>query len=171
MGGTIQLYLVRHAIAEERGPKWPDDTKRPLSTEGKLRMETQVVGLEKLGVEIEEVLTSPLVRTRQTADILAKGLSSRPRVTVFDALAPGHSAKEMMNALKEYAKKTRIALVGHEPGIGDLSAALVGARNPITFKKGGVALIRVERLPPDAGSGALLWFLSPKVLRQLASAR
>ena len=157
MGGTIQLYLVRHAIAEERGPKWPDDTKRPLSTEGKLRMETQVVGLEKLGVEIEEVLTSPLVRTRQTADILAKGLSSRPRVTVFDALAPGHSAKEMMNALKEYSKRTHIALVG--------------ARSPITFKKGGVALVKVERLPPDAGAGALCWFLSPKILRQLAAAR
>lgn len=169
MGGNIHLYLVRHAIAEERGPKWPDDTKRPLSTEGKLRMETQVVGLEKLGVEIEEVLTSPLVRTRQTAEILAKGLSSRPRVTEFAALAPGHSAKDVLNALKEYGRRSRIALVGHEPGIGDLSAALLGTRNEVTFKKGAVALLKVDRLPPEAGSGALCWFLPPKVLRKLAS--
>ena len=52
-----------------------------------------------------------------------------------------------------------------------MSAVLVGARTPITFKKGGVALVKVERLPPDAGSGALSWFLSPRILRQLASAR
>jgi phosphohistidine phosphatase len=169
MSSTIYVYLVRHAIAEERGPQWPDDGKRPLSTEGKLRMETQVAGLEKLGVEIEEVLTSPLVRTRQTAEILAKGLSSRPKLTELAALAPGHSAKEVLSALKDYAKRSRIALVGHEPGIGDLSAALIGARNPVTFKKGGVALVKVERLPPDAGSGALCWFLAPKILRMLAS--
>jgi phosphohistidine phosphatase len=169
MSSTIYLYLVRHAIAEDRGTKWPDDGKRPLSTEGKLRMETQVAGLEKLGVEIEEVLTSPLVRTRQTAEILAKGLSSRPRLTELPALAPGHSAKEVLSALKDYAKRSRIALVGHEPGIGDLSAALIGARSPVTFKKGAVALVQVERLPPDAGSGTLCWFLPPKVLRLLAS--
>ncbi len=54
---VIHLYLVRHAIAEERGPKGPGVSKRPLSTEGKLRMETQVAGLEKLGVVIDEVLT------------------------------------------------------------------------------------------------------------------
>jgi len=169
MGDSIYLYLVRHGIAEERGPEWPDDSKRPLSTEGKLRMETQVNGLEKLGVEIEEVLTSPLVRTRQTAEILAKGLSSRPKVTELPALAPGHSAKEVLAALKAYAKRSRIALVGHEPGIGDLSAALIGARTPITFKKGAVALVKVERLPPDAGSGAFCWFLPPKILRQLSA--
>jgi phosphohistidine phosphatase len=169
MGGNILLYLVRHAIAEERGPQWPDDSRRPLSTEGKIRMETQVAGLEKLGVEIEEVLTSPLVRTRQTAEILAKGLSSRPRVTEFPALAPGHNPRDVLNALKEYARRSRIALVGHEPGIGDLSAALIGARHEVTFKKGAVALVRVDRLPPEAGSGALCWFLPPKILRKLAS--
>jgi phosphohistidine phosphatase len=169
MGDSIHLYLVRHAIADERGPKWPDDTKRPLTTEGRIRMETQVAGLEALGVEIEEVLTSPLVRTRQTAEILVQGLSSRPKLSELAALAPGHNAKEMLNALKSYSKRTRLALVGHEPGIGDLSAALIGTRNPITFKKGGVALVKVDRLPPEPGSGALCWFLSPKILRQLTA--
>ena len=64
MSGSIHLYLVRHAIAEERGENWPDDTKRPLSDEGRVRMAKQVAGLESLEVRIEEVLTSPLVRTR-----------------------------------------------------------------------------------------------------------
>jgi len=167
MSGSIHLYLVRHAIAEERGENWPDDTKRPLSDEGRVRMAKQVAGLESLEVRIEEVLTSPLVRTRQTAEILASGLSSRPKVTNFTALAPGHSAKEMLSALKDYARRSRLALVGHEPGLGDLMAALIGTRRPITFKKGGVALVKVDRLPPEAGAAALYWFLTPKVLRSL----
>jgi phosphohistidine phosphatase len=167
MGGSIHLYLVRHAIAEERGENWPDDTKRPLSDEGRVRMAKQVAGLEAMEVRIEEVLTSPLVRTRQTAEILAQGLSSRPKVTNFTALAPGHSAKEMLSALKDYGRRSRIAMVGHEPGLGDLIAALIGTRNPITFKKVGVALVKVDRLPPDAGSGALCWFVTPKILRGL----
>jgi len=167
MSGSIYLYLVRHAIAEERGEAWPDDTKRPLSDEGKVRMAKHVAGLEALEVRIEEVLTSPLVRTRQTAEILAQGLSSRPRVVNYTPLAPGHSAKEMLNGLKDHAKRSRLALVGHEPGIGDLIAALIGTRTPVTFKKGAVALVRVDRLPPEPGSGALCWFLTPKVLRKL----
>ena len=101
------------------------------------------------------------------AEILASGLSSRPKVTNFTALAPGHSAKEMLSALKDYARRSRLALVGHEPGLGDLMAALIGTRRPITFKKGGVALVKVDRLPPEAGAAALYWFLTPKVLRSL----
>jgi phosphohistidine phosphatase len=168
MSGSIHLYLVRHAIAEERGPAWPDDTKRPLSDEGKAKMAKQVTGLENIEVKIEEILTSPLVRTRQTAEILAHGLSSRPKITDFPPLAPGHTAKEAISALKDFARRSRIALVGHEPGLGDLAAALIGTRTPITFKKGGVSLVKVDRLPPDAGSGALYWFLTPKILRKLA---
>ena len=167
MGGSVQLYLVRHAIAEERGEDWADDTKRPLSDEGRIKMAKQVTGLERLEVRIEEVLTSPLVRAKQTAEILAQNLSSRPRVTDFPALAPGHSTKEVLTALKDYAKRSSIALVGHEPGLGDLMAALIGTRTPITFKKGGIALVKLDRLPPDAGSAELCWFVTPKILRKL----
>jgi phosphohistidine phosphatase len=168
MNGTIELYLVRHAIAEARGPEWPDDAKRPLSDEGRGKMGKQAAGLDTLNVRIEEILTSPLVRTRQTAEILAKGLSSRPKITDFPPLAPGHSIKEALMALKDYEKRSRLALVGHEPGLGELLAALIGTRNPVTFKKGGVSLVKVDRLPPDGGAGALCWFLTPKILRKLA---
>jgi phosphohistidine phosphatase len=131
-------------------------------------MAKQVTGLEALEVRIEEVLTSPLVRTKQTAEILSQNLSSRPHVTDFPMLAPGHSVKEMLTALKDYAKRSSLALVGHEPGLGDLMAALIGTRTPITFKKGGIALVKVDRLPPDAGSAELCWFVTPKILRKLA---
>jgi phosphohistidine phosphatase len=168
MTGSVQLYLVRHAIAEPRGDAWPDDTQRPLSDEGRVKMTKQVKGLNALEVRVDEILTSPLVRTRQTADILAHGLSGRPKVVELPVLAPGHRPKELFAALEDFAKRSSLAIVGHEPGMGELLAALIGARTPIPFKKGGVALVEVGMLPPAAGSAALIWSLTPRVLRKVA---
>jgi phosphohistidine phosphatase len=168
MPGSVLLYLVRHAIAEDRGDAWPDDRLRPLSEEGRAKMERQVQGLVQLGVEIDEVLTSPLVRTRQTADILSQGLPSHPPVTDWPPLEPGNRPKEALLALKPFARRTRLALVGHEPGIGELSAALIGARQPVAFKKGAVMLVEVAMLPPATGAGELRWFVTPRILRRVA---
>lgn len=165
--GPIQLYLVRHAIAEERGPEWPDDRLRPLTADGRQRMERAVKGLVELGVSVDEILTSPLVRTRQTADILGQGLRGRPRVVEFPALEPGERSKAVFTALTEYADRTSLALVGHEPGIGELAAALIGLRAPLAFKKGAVGLIEVAMLPPSPGAGELRWFATPRVLRKI----
>jgi phosphohistidine phosphatase len=167
MTGSVQLLLVRHAIAEQRGDAWPDDTQRPLSDEGRVKMVKQVKGLGALDVRVDEILTSPLVRTRQTADILAHGLSGRPRVTEFPLLEPGHRPKDVFAALADFSKRSTLAIVGHEPGMGELLAALIGARQPVPFKKGGAALVEVGMLPPSAGSAALIWFLTPRALRKL----
>lgn len=164
------LYLVRHAIAEDRGEAWPDDRERPLSEVGRARMERQVQGLVALGVTLEEILSSPLVRTRQTADILAHGLPGRPRVRDFPPLEPGKRPKEALAALGDFSRKKSLALVGHEPGLGELAASLLGQRSPLEFKKGAVALIEVPMMPPAAGSGALRWLVTPRILRRLARA-
>jgi phosphohistidine phosphatase len=170
MPGTALLYLVRHAIAEERGEAWPDDRLRPLSEEGRRRMERQVLGLVALDVVADVILTSPLVRTRQTAEILSKGLPGHPSVIDWPPLEPGRSPKDALAGLKAFSDHTRLALVGHEPGIGELAATLIGARQPLVFKKGAVALIEVAMLPPASGSGELRWFVTPRILRRLARA-
>ncbi|HET9361040.1 MAG TPA: phosphoglycerate mutase family protein, partial [Vicinamibacterales bacterium] len=69
-----ELYLVRHAIAAERGEAWPDDDTRPLTERGIARFKEGVAGLGRLDAVIDEILTSPLVRARQTADLLSAGL-------------------------------------------------------------------------------------------------
>ena len=79
MSRPYELYLVRHGLAEERGEKWPDDTKRPLTEEGIVRMRKAARGLARLGVAVDVVLTSPLVRARQTADIVAAGIDQPAR--------------------------------------------------------------------------------------------
>ena len=166
MAAGYELYVVRHDLAEERGEAWPDDTKRPLTEEGTQRMRRASRSLARLGVEIDVVLTSPLVRTRQTAEIFAAAFAPHPAVVNLEALTPGGSVAGVLAELEKYAKKKRIALVGHEPGVGELGARLAGMRQPMEFKKGAICRIDVDALPPK-GPGILRWFLSPKLLRNL----
>jgi phosphohistidine phosphatase len=160
------LYLVRHAIAAERGDDWPDDDKRPLTERGIARFKEAITGLKELDVEVDEVFTSALVRAKQTADLLAAGVKGKPSVKVLDALAPGHSPTAVLAQLAKSAKRRRIALVGHEPGLGELAAHLIGAGRALPFKKGGVCRVDVESLT-SRRAGALIWFVTPKVLRKL----
>jgi phosphohistidine phosphatase len=171
MPGRIQLYLVRHAIAEERGPEWPDDRLRPLTKEGAARMAREAASLVEVASRPDEILTSPLVRTRQTADILAAAWPKKIKVTEIEPLAPGGRPRAVLQALEAFARRGSLALVGHEPGIGELTAALIGMRTPLAFKKGAVALVEVALLPPPPGSGELRWLLSPRILRKLAPPR
>jgi phosphohistidine phosphatase len=162
-----RLYLVRHAIAAERGREWPDDDVRPLTNRGIARFKNAVAGLANLNVVVDEVLTSPLVRARQTADLLASGLPDGPPVQVLEALAPGHESARVVEAVTRVARGGRIALVGHEPGLGELAAFLIGSRRAVAFRKGGVCRIDLESATAPL-SGALVWFLTPKILRVLA---
>jgi phosphohistidine phosphatase len=162
-----ELYLVRHAIAAERGDEWPDDTKRPLTDKGISRFREAAAGLPSLDTEIDEVFSSPLVRAKQTADLLAGALDPRPTVKILEALAPGHTPANVMTQLARAAKRRRIALVGHEPDLGELAAHLLGAQRALAFKKGGICRIDVEGLTGKR-AGSLIWFVPPKVLRKLA---
>jgi phosphohistidine phosphatase len=163
---ACELYLVRHAIAAERGEEWPDDTKRPLTVRGISRFKEVVRGLHRLDVAIDEIFTSPLVRTRQTADLLAAGLEGKPVIKPLEALAPEHTPLATMSQLAKVAHRTRIALVGHEPGLGELAAHLLGAQRALVFRKGGVARIDLGALT-SRRAGSLIWFLPPRVLREI----
>jgi phosphohistidine phosphatase len=166
MPGSHELYLIRHGLAEARGEAWPDDAKRPLTEQGMARLRRSARALVRLGVSIDVVLSSPLVRARQTAEIVAAAFAPRPAVVNVEALAPEGAFAALMAELEKHSRRSRIAIVGHEPGIGELAARLLGIRHPVEFKKGAVCRIDVDALPPR-GPGALRWFLTPKVLRSL----
>lgn len=165
MPGPYELYLIRHGLAEERGDAWPDDAKRPLTDDGMSRMRRAARGLVKLGVTFDAVLTSPFVRTRQTAEIVANAYDERPPIVAVESLAPGGSIQSVLADLERQARRSRVAVVGHEPGIGELAARLAGARYPIEFKKGAVCRIDVKTFP--AGPGRLRWFMTSKILRSI----
>lgn len=167
MAESRLFYLVRHGVAEERGPDYPDDAQRPLTGEGKVRMQEIGRGLLALGVEVDEILTSPFVRTRQTAEILSGCWKPAPRVVDLEALAVGARTSGVLAALATQRKAQRVALVGHMPGLGLLGAELIGATGALEFKKGGVACIQVDGMPAPR-TGTLLWLATPRMLRLVA---
>jgi phosphohistidine phosphatase len=166
MPGPYELYLIRHAVAEERGDEWPDDAKRPLSDDGASRMRKAARGLDRLGVTLDVVVTSPLVRAKQTAELVAAAMNPRPPIVTAESLAPGGTYQEVVTDLEKQSRRTRIAIVGHEPGIGEFAARLVGSRHSLEFKKGAVCRIDVDALPPS-GPGDMRWLLTPKILRSI----
>jgi phosphohistidine phosphatase len=163
----FELYLIRHGMAAERGDAFPDDTKRPLTPRGIQRLKRAGKALAALEVTFDVILTSPLVRTRQTAEALASTFREPPPIVNAPSLVPGGTHNAIVDDLaKQALRKKRIAIVGHEPGIGELAARLTGLRKPLEFKKGAICRIDVAALPPT-GNGQLKWFLTPRILRKI----
>ncbi len=164
-----ELYIMRHGIAGERGPAYPDDSKRPLTPEGKKKLRDAVAGLSKLGVELDWIVSSPLVRARETAEIVRDGLAATTPLDLTDSLGPGGSPEALLKFLAQEPKRTRVLVTGHEPDLGLLAARLLGAGRHanLAFKKGGCCLITFDEFPPQS-PGQLVWWLTPKVMRKLA---
>ena len=162
----FELYLIRHGLAAERGESYPDDTKRPLTNDGVVKLRKEAKALLALDVTFDVILTSPLVRTRQTAEIIAAAFRNAPPIVNMPSLAPGGAHNAIIEELAKQHRRHRIALVGHEPGIGELAGRLIGIRRPLEFKKGAISRIDVAALPPT-GPGRLRWFLTPRILRKI----
>jgi phosphohistidine phosphatase len=164
VAGPYELYLIRHGVSEERGDKWPDDAKRPLTADGMARMRKAARGLDRLGVTLDVILSSPFVRARQTAEIVSSRLTGHPPIVNCESLAIGGTLAAVTADLEKHSRKTRIALVGHEPSLGELAARLIGSRRAIELKKGAVARIDLDALPPN-GVGDLRWLLPSRILK------
>lgn len=165
----MYIYLLRHAIAEERDEKkYPDDAKRPLTSEGATRMQKAARGFVHLVPAPELILTSPFVRASQTAQILAKSYKIRPPLDTSELLRPGTAAVDIRAMLAKLKKEEHVVLVGHDPGLNELAAFLLDARSPcFALKKSGACAIEFSHRN-SFQHGTLLWLASPKMLRQLA---
>lgn len=159
-----ELLIIRHAIAYERDARqWPNDDDRPLTRKGMRRFRRAARGIAALTQPPDEMLSSPLVRTRQTARILQRR-ANFPRARMFRELRPDVSTSELVAALRNCAAN-RIAIVGHEPCLSKLLGALLGGQHStamFAMKKGGFAWLSFER-----GKARLLAFVPPRVLRDV----
>jgi len=164
----MDLLIVRHAIAFERDSKrWPDDRLRPLTPEGISRARRAAKGLERLVDRPQSLLTSPLTRAKQTAEVLSQ-FAGWPAAVECAALAPGESPTAVLEALRSQRQK-KVAVVGHQPGLGDLIAACLpgsAQARALELRKFGVALLKFTSVP-RAGDATLRWLLTPRLLRAL----
>lgn len=161
----MELLLVRHAIAVERGSgSYPDDRARPLTPEGRKRMAEVAAGLARL-FQPDAILTSPILRARQTAEILAK--TCRAPVSGLDSLGNGDHAATLDGAKRRAVD--RVALVGHEPWMGELLSYLLTSEPgalAAPFKKGGAALLE-GFAGQGPGDWSLSWAMPPAASRRL----
>ncbi|HEU4719969.1 MAG TPA: phosphohistidine phosphatase SixA [Gemmatimonadaceae bacterium] len=168
---TVELLVIRHGVAEEReafAATGKDDALRPLTKEGRWKMERVARGLRHVLPSLDVVATSPFTRAAQTAKIVA---ASYPDVAVerLDALTPEARPRTFLAWLRERAADDRVAIVGHEPHLGSLVYwFLTGdfAEGRITLRKGGACLLSFDA-KPQAGKGVLISSLTPSLLRRL----
>lgn len=160
----MDVHVVRHGEAEPAAARGGDAARR-LTREGQREFARAARGLALLDPEIDRILSSPLVRARETAEILREALGG-PEPEACSWLAPGTAPERVLSALRGAGGS--VALVGHEPGLGRLVSLAVsgraGAGTPL--RKGGVARLRFEG-EPRAGEGRLVWLLTPRILRRL----
>ncbi len=165
----MELYLIRHALAQQLGLKNDfTDEKRTLTSEGRDRMREAARGLRKLGVQLDLLLTSPLVRAVETAEIVADALGiNKKEIIPTDKLAPGGSADDLFAEIKSHGVES-VALVGHQPDLGETMAKIVQAHGKLSIdlKKGSVCCINVVETVPSL-RGEMVWLMTPKQLRLL----
>lgn len=165
----MELYLMRHAIAVPRGTVgYENDADRPLTDVGRKKLEVVCHGLSYLNPEWELILTSPYLRAKQTAEVVAHYFEIPHLVQEVPVLAPGHTVKQLVPVLKDLPSVSSVLLVGHEPSFSEfLSCFLFGtSRGKFLMKKAGVACLEFSA-PPAEGEGTLLWMMSPGQLQRL----
>ncbi|HEY7714619.1 MAG TPA: phosphohistidine phosphatase SixA [Candidatus Binatia bacterium] len=167
----MNLYLMRHGIAVPADdPSVTVDAQRPLTPKGIKRTRRAARGVRRLEIPFDVILTSPVFRARQTADIVAEALGAEELVKELSGLAPESTVDHLLFGLTRYQNHRHLLLVGHEPLLSNcLSVLLAGSSaNNATFefKKGALCCIEIDELSPP-GLCRLHWFLTPKQLRLL----
>jgi phosphohistidine phosphatase len=164
----MMLYILRHAAAEEAA-SGGDDGARKLTERSKEKMVGAAAGLRAMGLKFDAILTSPLARATETAELVAAAFDNSPPPQVLPALATGIPAAEAVSALRAFAKQDDVMIVGHEPQLGAIASILLtGASDVAHFKLKTGGCIAID-LPTrfERGGGEMRWMLTHRQLRQM----
>ena len=168
---TMNLYLLRHGIAVEPGtPGYEKDADRPLTPEGERKLWQIAEAMEALELSFDLILSSPYLRARQTAEIVAEALKARKRLELSDSLTPGGSTKKLVDLLNRLQPPPdNVLLVGHEPYLSGLISLLVAGdtASAVLMKKGGLCKLSTESLK-HGRCATLEWLLNPKQMALMA---
>lgn len=166
----MDLYILRHAIAVDRGtPGYDDDSTRPLTSEGAKKMRQAASGMRALELQFELILSSPFLRARQTAEIVAREFGAESALEFSVHLEPGGNSEALIRALIKRGSLKSVLLVGHEPYLSGLISLLVtgGGELALTLKKGGLVKLSASMLR-HGRCASLEWVATPGQLRMMA---
>lgn len=159
------LYFLRHASAGKTMLNPKKDERRPLDEEGILQARYMGRLLANLDVQVDQIISSPLKRARQTASLVANELAFEAAVQIDDALRPDAEFEQFQAMVARYGKYDAIMVVGHNPSFTEFLSKSVSARSgaaQIEFKKGSVAKVDMH-----GRTGTLQWLVTPKIARTL----
>ena len=161
----MNLYILRHGIAVDPAAHgFAKDADRPLTPEGKRKLGQIAGAMEALELSFDLILSSPYLRARQTAEIIAEALKARKWLELSDSLTPGGSARKLVDLLNHLQPPPEsVLLVGHEPYLSGLISLLVAgdASFAVLMKKGGLCKLSTDSLKPGR-CATLEWLLTPK---------
>ena len=167
----MEIFLLRHGLAVERGtPGFEDDAARPLTHKGRKQLKRVGLAMAKLDLEFELILTSPFVRARETAELVAAALKARKRLKICDALAADREPVALLRSLQRLKPAPKsLLLVGHEPFLSGVVSLLTtgGPDLVLDFPKAGLCKLELDKL--RAGKcGRLAWLLTPLQMKRMA---
>jgi phosphohistidine phosphatase len=157
----VKLYLLRHGVAYER-EEWTgeSDELRPLTDDGIDAMKREAKSIRVMKLKLDVLVSSPLVRARDTAKIVARTLDLK--VNENDLLRPGFDLEALRALLQQHSGAKRIMIVGHEPDFSIVIAQLIGG-GTVVMRKGGLARVDVT-VQGNSLRGELVWLLTPSLL-------
>lgn len=163
------LYILRHGVAEDGPPAGGGDGARRLTPRGRDRVRLAAAGMRALGLKFDAILTSPMARAAETAELVAAAYSNAQPPETLAALSAGVAASETVAALKPYERHGQVMIVGHEPGLSSIASLLLtGSANSLALDLKKCGLVALE-LPNGVGRAhaQLCWMLTPRQLRRL----
>ncbi len=167
---SMELYILRHAMAEAApNPPSGGDSRRRLTAEGAEKMRRAAKGIKTLKLSFDLILSSPYLRAKETAEIVADVLHADRRLEMTSLLQPDGNLKEFIEELKKkHSDKKSVLLVGHEPGLSRLISVLIsgGTQASIEMKKGALCKLNAESLE-HGRCAALEWLMTNRQLRRL----
>jgi phosphohistidine phosphatase len=166
----MNLYIIRHAIAVDEGiAHYESDSERPITDKGRKKMRQIAKGLRNLGVEFDLILSSPYIRARETAEILAAVFKMKKKIGFSDNLIPLANPELLLGEINENYSVDSMAVVGHEPHLSTLIGlfAAENAKIDVTLKKGGVCYLSADDLHHHDHRATLEWLLTPGILIEI----
>ena len=165
----MDLFILRHAEAGKTLPARTRDFERSLTAEGKDELEDVARALYRLKIRPDHIISSPLKRSRETANIVAKALKERDKVEIWDELKPEGSRQELYKRLSKLKPESVVLCVGHEPYLTQAISEVTGHRGPpkIVLRKSGLARLSIKTFSPKV-EGELRWLLTPRLLKRMS---